>query len=201
MATNRENFDKAISYIKREGIEDLIKFLETTDYFTAPASSMFHGNYEGGLLEHNLNVLRFALHNFNYIVKDKPELEYLKESVVISALFHDVCKVNTYVKTEKWKKDDQNKWVSYYGWSVNDNFPIGHGEKSIYIISQYLKLTDAEAMAIRWHMGSTEFSVNITNSPQSYAYYAALEHPLVRLIHCADMLSLTIEEHIDHKNS
>jgi len=199
--TYKENFDKAILYIKRDGINELVTWLHETDYFVAPASSTFHGNYDGGLLEHNLNVLQFALHNFNYIVKQKPDLEYLRESVVICALFHDLCKVNTYVKQEKWKKDDQNKWVSYIGWSVDDKFPLGHGEKSVYLVSKYLQLTDAEAMAIRWHMGAYEPSVNIVSSPQSYAYYAALTHPLVRLIHCADMLSLSIEEHINHKNA
>jgi len=196
-----ESFDKAIDYIKREGIINLVSWLKTdTDFFTAPASSMFHGNYEGGLLEHSVNVLQFALHNFNFIVKNNPDLEYLRESVVISALFHDVCKTNYYVKEEKWKKDVNNKWQSYLGYSVKDKFPLGHGEKSIFIISKFLKLTDAEAMAIRWHMGATEVSVHIPGSAQAFAYNAAIDHPLVRLIHCADMLTLTVEERKDHKN-
>lgn len=202
MATSRENFDKVITFISKPGIKEMVSWLETeTDYFTAPASSTFHGNFEGGLLAHSLNVVKFGLHNFNLLVKEKPELEYLRESVIIVGLFHDLCKLNIYVKKEKWKKDDQNKWQSYQDWAVDDKLPLGHGEKSLYIASKHISLTDAEAMAIRWHMGATEFSVNITGSPQYYAYYAALTHPLVRLMHAADMLTLTIEEHIDYKNS
>lgn len=193
----KENFYKAINYIKRDGISELVEWLETTDFFTAPASTRFHGNYDGGLLDHTMLVLHFALHNFNYIVKEKPDLEYLRESVVISALFHDLCKVNYYVKEQKWRKDQNNKWEEYFGYGVKDNFPFGHGEKSVYIISKFIKLTDAEAMAIRWHMGATEFSVNMWGSPQGSAYNQAIDHPLVRLIHCADMLSMTIEDKKD----
>jgi hypothetical protein len=198
--TTKENFYKAIQYIKRDGVEKLVNWLETeTDFFTAPASTNFHGNYEGGLLEHSMNVLHFALHNFNFIVKNNPELEYLRESVVICSLFHDVCKSNFYVKEKKWTKED-GKWKEYFGWSVKDEFPLGHGEKSIFLISKYIELTNPEAMAIRWHMGATELSVNISGSSQSFSYNQAINHPLVRLIHCADMLTLTIEEHRDLKN-
>jgi len=200
--TPKESFYKAIDYIKdREGIESLVKWLETeTDFFTAPASSNFHGNYEGGLLEHSINVLQFALHNFNYIVKVKPELEYLRESVVICSLFHDVCKTNFYSKEERWTKVN-GKWKSYQGWAVKDDFPLGHGEKSIFLISKYMKLTNPEAMAIRWHMGATEVSVHIPASSQAFSYNQAINHPLVRLIHAADMLAMTIEEQKDLKPS
>lgn len=195
MTQERLAFDKAITYINREGILDFVNYLEReTDFFTAPASTKFHGNYEGGLLEHSMNVLRFALHNFNFLIKQNPDLEYLRESVVISALFHDVCKSNYYIQQEKFRKDAEGKWEKYLAWVTDDKFPYGHGEKSVYIISKFMKLTDAEAMAIRWHMGATELSVNISGSAQYFAYNDAINHPLVRLIHCADMLSMTIEE-------
>lgn len=197
--TANETFDQALKYISREGVDDLVVWLKQTDFFIAPASTNFHGNYEGGLLDHSIYVTRFALHNFNFIVKEKPDLEYLRESVVICGLFHDVCKVNYYNKEQKWYKDEQNKWKEYYGWNVKDEFPLGHGEKSIYFISKFIKLTNPEAMAIRWHMGSSEISVNLTNTPQNYAYQQAIDHPLVRLIHCADMLAMTIEEKRDLK--
>jgi hypothetical protein len=197
----KESFNKAKGLIKRDGIDSLVLWLETeTDFFKAPASTLYHGNYEGGLLEHSLNVTRFALHNFNFIVKEKPDLEYLRESVLICGLFHDVCKINYYEPQIKWTKDNQGKWKSYSGWIVKDKFPLGHGEKSVYLISKYLELTNAEAMAIRWHMGATEPSIVIPNNAQYYAYYDAIDHPLVRLIHCADMLSMTIEEVKDLKN-
>jgi len=201
--TLRENFDKAFLFINtREGMPELMNWLETeTDFFTAPASSNFHGNFEGGLLEHTMNVLQFALHNFNYIVKQNPDLEYLRESIVLCSLFHDVCKTNFYEKEKKWTKDEDNKWKEYYGWIIKDKFPLGHGEKSIYLLSKFIKLTDAEAMAIRWHMGPHEISVHIPNTPQSYAFNQAIDHPLVRIIHCADMIALTMEHKVDHKNA
>ena len=201
MTQQRESFNKALTFIKREGVSDLVKWLEEdTDFFTAPASTQYHGNYEGGLLEHSMNVARFALHNFNLIVRQKPELEELRESVILFALFHDVCKTNFYRLEKKWKKDENNKWVDYIGYSANDSFPLGHGEKSLYLISRFIRLTDAEALAIRWHMGATEPSVVVSNNPQSYAYNEAINNPLVRLIHCADMLSMTIEERRDYRN-
>ena len=202
MTQERQNFDKALTYIKREGINELVSWLQTdTDYFTAPASSQFHGNYEGGLLEHSMNVTRFGLHNLNMIAKTHPELEDLRESIVIVGLFHDLCKTNYYHLEKKWKKDEFGKWVDYIGYSVKDSFPLGHGEKSLYLISKFIKLTDDEALAIRWHMGATEVSVHISNSPQAYAYNDAINRPLVRLMHCADMLTLTVEEVKDYKNS
>jgi len=193
--TPLENFDKAVSYITREGVQNLVNWIKNeTDFFTAPASTNYHGNYEGGLLDHTLLVLRFALHNFNMIISQNPDLEYLRESVVISALFHDLCKTNCYIKELKWVKDSENKWKSYTGWTIKDTFPYGHGEKSVLLISKYMKLTDPEAMAIRWHMGATEPSVSIPNNPQYYAFNSAINHPLVRLIHCADMLAMALEE-------
>ena len=200
--TPKENFEKALTFIKREGINELVNYLKLeTDFFTAPASSQFHGNYEGGLLEHSVNVTQFALHNFNIIAARNPDLEYLRESVVICALFHDVAKINYYVKEKKWTKDEYGKWKEYLGYSVKDLFPLGHGEKSVFLISKYVKLTNAEAMAIRWHMGATEPSVSVPNNAHYYAYNEAINHPLVRLIHCADMLSMTIEEKRDLKNN
>jgi len=201
MTFTKENFNEAVSHIKKDGISSLLGWIESTDFFTAPASTKFHGNYEGGLLDHSMYVLQFALHNFNLISKRNPDLEYLRESVIICALFHDLCKVNHYEKEKKWTKDDQGKWKEYFAWSPKDKFPFGHGEKSVYLISKYMNLTDAEALAIRWHMGATEVSVNLANTPQNYAYNQAIDHPLVRLIHCADMLSMTLEEKKDLKTT
>lgn len=202
MTLERQNFDKAVSYIKREGINNLVRWLEDdTDFFTAPASTQFHGNYEGGLLEHSMHVTRFALHNFNFIIKQKPEVEEYRESVILSALFHDVCKANYYSMEKRWYKDENNRWVDYIGYVARDSFPLGHGEKSLYLVSKHISLTDAEAMAIRWHMGATETSTIIPNNPQYYAYNDAINNWLVRLIHCADMLAMTIEEKRDLKHS
>jgi len=194
----RENFEKAVSFIKRDGISELVLWLETTDFFTTPASTVYHSNFSGGLIEHSLNVLRFALNNFNMIAKEKPEYEYLKESVILCSLFHDIAKVNFYVKTEKWTKDANNKWKSYQGYEVNDTLPLPHGSKSVFLISKYMKLTDAEALAISWHSGHADMVQPGTVS--KYAFEKAFEHPLVKIIHTADLLSLTLENIIDYKN-
>ena len=193
--TERQKFDKAVSFIKREGINDLVTWLEEkTDFFTAPASTQYHGNYEGGLLEHSMNVTRIALHNFNLILQKYPDFEMRRESVIISALFHDVCKTNFYHLEKRWKKDENNKWVDYIGYVAKDPFPYGHGEKSVYLINQHMQLTDDEALAIRWHMSTYEPSAVIPNNAHYYAYNDAMDYWLVRLIQGADVLSLTIEE-------
>ena len=199
MTSSREQFNKATSFIKREGLNEFMEWLEKeTDFFTAPASTIYHSNFEGGLLEHSLNVLRFALNNFNMIAKEKPEYEYLKESVILCSLFHDVAKCNFYFKTEKWTKDENNKWKSYQGYEVNDSLPLPHGPKSVFLISKFIKMTDAEALAISWHMGQTDLVQPSTMS--KYAYDKAFDHPLVKIIHTADLLSLTLENIIDYKN-
>ncbi len=195
----REKFDKALSHVDRDGMKDLINWLdEETDFFTAPASTRFHGNFEGGLLHHSLNVLEFALTNFNWILKHKPELEHLKESIIISALLHDVCKTNMYVSGKKWTKDKNNRWVEYMGYSVDDKLPLPHGSKSVYLLSKFIKLTDLEALAITYHMGMSEPNTMI-DGLNKYAYQSASENILVKIIMAADMLSVTLEDTIDYK--
>jgi hypothetical protein len=199
MTPTREKFNKAIEFTTREGISNLVKWLDNdTDFFTAPSSVNHHGNYEEGLLQHSVNVLEFALHNFNMLVKKKPEYEYLRESLIISALFHDVCKTNQYKITEKWTKDANNKWISYRGYEVDDKFPLGHGEKSIFLVSKFIKLTEEEALAIRWHMGSFEISTLIPGMTKA-SYDKAYEHPLVVLLHVADLMGTRVENIIDYK--
>lgn len=200
MTPAREKFNKALEYIPREGIEDLVKWLEEeTDFFTCPSARDHHGNHPEGLLIHSINVLEFALMNFNALVKKKPEYEYLRQSVIIAALFHDVCKTNQYKQVERWTKDANNKWVSYQGYDVDDKFPLGHGEKSVYLISQFLKLTQAEALAIRWHMGAYEISTLVPGMVRT-SYDKAYENPIVVLLHAADMMATTVETTIDYKS-
>ena len=195
----RTKFDKFTEHISRPGVDKLVAWLETTDFFRAPASTKFHGNYEGGLVEHVCHVAEYALSIFNWTVKYKPELEYLRESVIITALFHDVCKVNQYSMDKCWAKDDNNKWVTYMGWKFNDAFPIGHGEKSLYYINKHMELTQAEALAIRWHMGTSEPGTQIAGLTQ-YSYQSAFEHPLVKILIAADIASTAIGEIVDHKS-
>ena len=196
----KEKFNKALLHINRNGMDNLIHWLENeTDFFEGAASTKFHGNFEGGLLCHSLYVLEFALTNFNWIIKYKPEYEYMKESVIFCSLFHDVSKTNLYVKEEKWTKDSSNKWVKYMGYSVDDKFPYPHGPKSVFLISKFVELKDIEALAIAYHMGTSDPGV-VIDGLGKYAYNNASEHPLVKIIMGADLLATTIEETIDYKS-
>ena len=199
IAALKEKFNKALLHVNRDGMDDLIKWLETeTDFFSAPASTRFHGNYQGGLLEHSLHVLEFALTNLNWLMKYKPELEKIKESVVIAALFHDVCKVNQYHwGEEKFTKVD-GKWAKYQAYGFEDNLPMGHGEKSVYYVSKHIELTTSEILAIRWHMGYSEPGTALDGLTK-YAYQAASQDPLVKIIHAADVISVLAGETVDYK--
>lgn len=194
----QQNKDKYMAlcrkYIHREGIEELLKYLDTkTDFFTAPSSTKFHLNTPGGLCLHSINVFEAAMKINEALLRPKQEIgeclfaEPLKEeSIAVAALFHDLCKCGLYRQTEKWKKDENNKWVSYIGYEVRDEFPFGHGEKSCYIINFYLKLHKDELLAIRWHMGMYDVSEN--GSSGRYAFYNACDMtPLVVLMQMADM--------------
>lgn len=141
--------------IHREGADRLLDWLcsDHCDFFTAPASTRYHGAHPGGLLEHSLNVYDCLV---DYLARPRVIEEYgvaySEESVAIVALLHDLCKVNFYVETTRNVKEDGVwKTVPYY--SINDQLPYGHGEKSVYMISGFMRLTRDEALAIRWHMG------------------------------------------------
>ena len=142
--------------IHREGADRFLEFLEgkTSDFFTAPASSRFHNAKEGGLLEHSLNVYDCLV---DYLsrerVRDTYGLQYSEESVAIAALLHDVCKINCYKTSTRNVKDENGKWTQVPFYEFDDHLPYGHGEKSVYIISGFMKLTRDEAFAIRYHMG------------------------------------------------
>lgn len=154
--TNQERFIEIFqNNIKREGADKLLTYLtsDASDFFRAPASTRFHGSHPGGLLDHSLNVydcLCDILARPRY--KEVYGVSYSDESIAISALLHDLCKVNFYVEgTRNVKENGVWKEVPFY--TINDRLPYGHGEKSVYIISGFMKLTRDEAFAIRYHMG------------------------------------------------
>lgn len=142
-------------YIKREGADKLLEYLMSPkcDFFEAPASTRFHGSYEGGLVEHSLNVYDCLKDYLSRdTVKNKYGLSYSEESIAIAALLHDMCKIDCYHKgTRNVKENGQWKQVPTYDY--NDSLPYGHGEKSVYMISGYMRLSREEAFAIRYHMG------------------------------------------------
>ncbi len=153
--SNREKFIEIFrSTIKREGADKLLEYLtEKTDFFTAPASTRFHGAYEGGLLEHSLNVYECLCDFANRPrFRDKYGFVFDDESLAIAALLHDICKTNFY-KTEMRNVKKNGVWESVPYYTIEDTLPYGHGEKSVYILSGFMKLTRDEAFAIRYHMG------------------------------------------------
>lgn len=154
--TNQERFIEIFqTNVKREGADKLLAYLtsDSSDFFRAPASTRFHGAYPGGLLEHSLNVydcLCDILARPRY--KEIYGVSYPEESIAISALLHDLCKVNFYVESTRNVKEN-GVWKEVPFYTINDRLPYGHGEKSVYIISGFMKLTRDEAFAIRYHMG------------------------------------------------
>lgn len=140
--------------VKRDGADNFLNYLLTTDFFTAPASTRFHGSHEGGLLEHSLNVYHCLK---DYLERDRTKqlyrMNYSEESIALCALLHDVCKVNFYKTDYRNAKNERGEWEKVPYYTIDDTLPYGHGEKSVYIISGFMRLTREEAFAIRYHMG------------------------------------------------
>ena len=157
---NKEKFiDIYNAYIKREGADKLLEWLTgpASDFFTAPASTRYHNAWEGGLCAHSLNVYECLR---DYLDREKVKKEfgllYSPESIAIVALLHDLCKVNIYKVSTRNVKDEFGRWKTVPYYEFDDQLPYGHGEKSVYMISAYMKLTREEAFAIRYHMGFSE---------------------------------------------
>ncbi|MBQ7097774.1 MAG: HD domain-containing protein [Clostridia bacterium] len=156
MSAKQEFIDIYQKYIKREGADKLLAHLmsSASDFFTAPASTRFHGAYEGGLVEHSLNVYECLVDYMNRErVQELYGLEASDETIAIVALLHDLCKMNFYKPGFRNVKDDNGVWQKVPTYEIDDRLPYGHGEKSVYIISGFMRLTREEAFAIRYHMG------------------------------------------------
>lgn len=179
------DFYQAIANIKREGINDLINFLENSDFFEAPASSRYHLNYKGGLVEHSLNVYKCLLEEINFLGLTK---KYSSETLALVSLFHDICKINKYEEsTRNVKNKETGQWeqVPFYA-TREDTFEMGHGALSVYYIQKYMHLTDEEATAIYWHMGAFDLSSYSSAAGLSKCYSV---NPLSFALHRADMLA------------
>ena len=162
-------------FIHRDGIDELMDMLEKTDFYSAPASSKYHEAYEGGLVEHSVNV-------YNEIYQDINVCSINPETIAIVSLFHDICKIGYYEVEMRNKKDESGKWIQYPFYIVNDKYPYGHGEKSVIMIEQFMKLTDEEIMAIRWHMVAYSGQQDWNTLASAYNMF-----PLALLLHQADM--------------
>ena len=182
-----------LTQTKRPGINNLLTYLcQDTDYFTAPASTKYHSNYEGGLAEHSLKVMELWDKKNELYKLNIPE-----ESIIICALLHDLCKCNFYVKGKKnvkegKKPDGRDNWVEKEVWDVDDKLPYGHGAKSVILLQRFIELTEFEILAILHHMGV----------PESYsdrmAYNAAVEKcPAIITLHTADMESSYLFERVE----
>ena len=164
--------------VNRPGADKLLDWLDTTDFFRAPASSRFHCACEGGLVQHSLNVYHVLVDHFY------TEGENL-ESYTICALLHDLCKANFYkVSTRNVKNDATGQWEKVPFYQVEDAFPYGHGEKSVFLIERFMKRRTAEAVAIRWHMGGFDDAARGGSFAISAAYDA---YPLAVKLHIADL--------------
>lgn len=175
-------YEELLLATQRESMENLITWLrEETDFFTAPASTNGHCAYDGGLLVHSLNVYKL-LKNFNKNIKCERE-----DSLVVAGLLHDVCKVNFYAKgIRNVKTPGKREWTEKEVYEINDMLPFGHGEKSVYMIMKHIRLTDEEAIAIRWHMGGYDDTARsyIGGMTQSNAFR---EYKLAPALAIADM--------------
>ena len=175
----KEEFLKILRTIKRDGLEDFIKFLENTDFFTAPASTRFHGDYAGGLVEHSMKVYEILVEK---VKNSSKKIEVSEDTLKIVALLHDVCKANFYKVDYRNAKNALGVWEKVPYYTVDDTIPYGHGEKSVMMITEYMKLTSEEKYAIRWHMGFTEPKEQYGTIGIAYAKY-----PLALLMFEADL--------------
>lgn len=183
----KEVFEETVrGCVRRDGVEDLLEWLEDSDFYTAPASTRYHGAHEGGLVEHSLAVYQELLGLVDhYGLED----EIGADSVAVCALFHDLCKVGCYKTEMRWRKDAQNQWEQYATYKFDEDFPFGgHGSKSVYIVQHFIRLEAEEAAAINCHMGAYD-STTYSNPSSAFSRY-----PLAWLLHVADEAATFLRE-------
>lgn len=188
LIAKNEFIDFFTTHVKREGSDKLLDYLTHSDFFTAPASARFHLSEEGGLCQHSVNVYKRLVK----IIADEygDNSPYSDETLAICGLLHDVCKVNFYV-TDFRNSKENGVWVKVPIYRVDEKFPFGHGEKSVFIIQQYMKLEAHEAMAINWHMGGFDDRVK----GGSYALSEAMaKYKLILFLHIADLSATYLDE-------
>ena len=183
MSAREEFIEIYQAQITRPGADALLDYLEhKSDFFTAPASARFHGAYAGGLCEHSLNVYHCLV---DYLARERVQelygLECSEETVAIVALLHDLCKIGCYRPGTRNVKGPDGKWTQVPTYQFDDPMPYGHGEKSVYILSGFLRLTREEAMAIRWHMGFSG------DEDKRLVGQALQQYPLAFALSVADM--------------
>ncbi len=169
-------FRELLLSTNREGIQSLLDSIVDSDFYTAPASTRHHHSYEGGLLQHSLEVYD----NLKKLVGDK----YPNDKLIIVALLHDLCKIHYYSVDIRNTKNEYGQWIRVPYYTVDDKLPLGHGDKSIILASEHIELSLDEMMAIRWHMG-----LSVPKEEYNMMSIAYKEYPLAMYLHFADMMS------------
>lgn len=181
----KQFYDIFQAHVAREGADKFLAWLSNTDFFTAPASTKFHCACENGLVMHSLNV--YQVLRGKYFEEGDSE-----ESFALCALLHDVCKAQYYkISSRNVKNDETGQWEKKPFFSVDDIFPYGHGEKSVFLVERFIRLKPVEAIAIRWHMGGFDDSVRGGGYTMSNAYE---KYPLAVKLHLADLESTYLVE-------
>ena len=193
----QEEFCSLLRSTGREGVEGLIEDITNQGFFEAPASAGHHLNVEGGLAQHSLNSCKAALAVWEGMKTVEPTLanEVTRESIIIATLLHDLCKIDIYRRSVKKRKNALGQWEDPEGYKVTyRNFPMGHGEKSVILaLCSGIELSDAEMLAIRWHMGA--WGVNQNSFEDCRNYDAARKlYPLVAIVQTGDSLAAAIME-------
>ena len=203
--TNKDEFIRLLKSTGRDGVDDLIEYLDEgrNHFFTAPASTRFHLNHEGGLLEHSLNVCRAALELRELTIKLRPDLEdrLKRDSVIIASLLHDISKADIYVPARK-KRNINGILTEVDTYDVDyGNFPMGHGEKSaVMTLWAGLDITQEELLAIRWHM--TAWDLPFQNAEAKNSLNTARDKwPLVALVQLADGVDANLMEFGSNDNN
>lgn len=181
MSEQKQRFlDLFNEHIKRNGADELLSWLQSSDFLSAPASTKYHGSYEGGLVEHSLNVYDCLVGELSLAGLTDA---YSPETVAIVALLHDICKANFYkVGTRNVKENGQ--WVQKEIYEIDEKFPCGHGEKSVIILQNFIHLDAEEIFAIRAHMGGFDTSVK---GGDFFIGKIFEKSKLALLLHLADM--------------
>lgn len=178
------------TYIKRDGADKLLEYLTNqSDFFTAPASGRRHSNFEGGLVFHSINVYKRFKNNLKLEYGEDYTNKISEESIAIIGLLHDICKVNTYTMDYRNQKID-GQWHQVPYFAYYNPLPYGHGEKSVYIISGFMRLTREEAMAINWHMGA--FDPRAQGGSDLFDAFS--RYPISVLFHVSDLEASYLDE-------
>lgn len=177
--------EAALDKASRDGMDKLLRYLETSDFYTAPASTRFHGNYSGALAEHSINVAALLLRK-----NEELALGLSDSACILAGLCHDLCKVNFYqvdYRNQKVYADNGSRsdakgrfdWQTMPVYVIEDSFPCGHGEKSVIMLQNFVRLTQEEILMIRWHMGpfssqnDYDFSNAVNFRPEIVAIFTA----------------------------